>query len=95
MSSITKNTLARTILYETGIPVSIAENIIDSIFDTLITRTVTDGAIKISKFGSFIVKNKKARIGRNLNTQENVAIKARKVVSFQTSSKLRQAINES
>lgn len=94
MSSVTKNTLAKTILYETGIPVTIAEDILDSIFDALITSAAIDGSVKIAKFGSFVVKNKKARIGRNLNTQENVAIKARKVVSFQVSSKLRQAINE-
>lgn len=95
MTSITKNTLAKTILYETGIPVSIAEDIVDNIFDSIINYAANDGSVKIANFGSFTVKKKKSRMGRNLNTQEDVMIKPRKVVGFQASGKLKQAINES
>ncbi|MCT4635744.1 MAG: HU family DNA-binding protein [Rickettsiales bacterium] len=95
MSSITKNTLAKTILYETGIPVSIAEDIVDDIFTSIIDGSAKDDSVKIANFGSFSVKNKKSRMGRNLNTHEDVMIKPRKVVGFQASAKLKQAINES
>lgn len=94
MTSVTKNTLAKTILYETGIPVSIAEDIVDSIFDNIIKHSANDGSVKIANFGSFTVKNKKSRMGRNLNTQEDVMIKPRKVVGFQSSGKLKKAVNE-
>lgn len=95
MTSVSKNTIAKRIFYETGIPVSIAEDIVDSLFNNIIEHATSDGSVKIAKFGSFSVKNKKPRMGRNLNTKEDVVITARKVVSFQASDKLKQAINES
>ncbi len=92
--SITKNILAKAILYETGIPVTIAQDILDSLFDEIINSAVTDGSAKIPKFGSFYVKNKQARPGRNINTQEKVVIHARKIVTFIPSNQLKQAVNE-
>jgi integration host factor subunit alpha len=92
--SITKNSLAKVILYETGIPVSIAQAILDSLFENIINFTIKDEEMKIPKFGSFYVKSKKPRIGRNINTQESVMINARKVVSFYPSSQLKQEVNE-
>ena len=93
--TITKNSLAKRIFYQTGIPVSLASEIIDSLFANIIDHAVTDGSVKIPKFGSFYVKNKTERAGRNLNTNKNVIIKARKVVSFRPSTQLKQAINVS
>ena len=92
--SVTKNTLAKTIFYETGIPAVIAEEILDSVFASIVAHAKLDGAVKIPKFGSFVVRKKKPRIGRNLNTGEEVVIKARNVVSFQASGQLKQVINE-
>ncbi len=95
MNNVTKSTIAKSIFYETGIPVSIAEDIVDSLFNSLIEHAVSDESVKIAKFGSFSVKKKNSRMGRNLNTKEDVVIAARKVISFQASNKLKQAINES
>lgn len=92
--TVTKNSLAKAVFYETGIPVTIAHDVIDSLFQTIILSTVDDGKVKIPKFGSFYVNNKKTRVGRNLNTQEDVVIQARKVVSFRPSNQLKQAVNE-
>ena len=92
--TVTKNSLAKAVFYETGIPVTIAQDVIDSIFQTIISSTVSDGKVKIPKFGSFYANNKKARMGRNLNTKADVVIKARKVISFRPSNQLKQAVNE-
>lgn len=92
-SSITKQTLAKDIFYEVGIPSSIAAKIIDSIFAELIEGMVSNGVAKIHNFGSFAMHAKKPRLGRNLNTGEAVEIKARNVVSFNSSIKLKQVIN--
>ena len=92
--NVTKNSLSKAIFYEAGIPVAIAEDFLDSLFDLIIENEVKDGAAKIPKFGSFYVKNKKSRLGRNLNTQETVEISARKVVSFQPSNHLKRVIND-
>lgn len=93
--SVTKHTLAKAILYETGIPLTISLDVIDSLFENIKTSAVNDGKVKIPNFGSFSVNKKNARVGRNLNTKEEVIIDARKIVSFIPSNKLKQAVNES
>ena len=92
--TITKNTLAKKIFCDIGIPVTMAQDILDDIFKTIIQFTAQDGSTKISNFGSFYVKNKNPRLSRNLNTNESVMIDARKVVSFHPSNQLKQIINE-
>ena len=92
--TITKNTIANNIFYETGIPATMAQEIVDNLFTTIINAAATDGVVKIPKFGSFYVKQKSQRIGRDLNTNEDKIITARKVVSFQPSNQLKQAVND-
>lgn len=93
--SVTKHTLAKATLYETGIPLSISLAVIDSLFEIIKASVVDEGKVKIPNFGSFSVNDKKERVGRNLNTKEEVVINARKVVNFTPSNKLKQAVNES
>ena len=50
--------------------------------------------LKISGFGSFLVRNKKARLGRNPQTGEAMEISARRVVTFKTSQVLRDILDE-
>jgi integration host factor subunit alpha len=95
MSAVTKSSLAKAIVYETGIPASIALNMLDSLIDIIITSTVSDGVVKIPKFGSFQVREKKTRMGVDLNTKKPALIAARKVVTFAPSSQLKQAVNAS
>lgn len=90
----TKHSLAKVIFYEVGISTSLAESFIDNVLEAIIDHAIKDKAVKIPKFGSFYLKSKKARIGRNLNTQEEVEISARNVISFQSSNHLKQAIND-
>jgi len=93
--TITKNSLAKSVFYQTGIPATLALEVIDSIFANIIEHAVNDGSVKIPKFGSFYVKDKAERMGRNLNTNKDAIIKARKVVSFRPSTQLKQAVNVS
>lgn len=92
--NITKNLIAKSLFYETGLPIAMLEKFLDSLFDQIIQNTKKDGVVKITNFGSFYVRVKKPRIGRNLNTHENVVIPARKVISFQLSNYLKQVIND-
>ncbi len=92
--TITKNTLAKEVFYHTGIPVSIAEDIVENMFELIIEHTAKEGEVKLANFGTFSAKEKKARLGRNLNTKESVMITSRKVVSFRPSLNLKQVINE-
>lgn len=49
--------------------------------------------IKISGFGNFVVRKKKARMGRNPHTSEAIEITARKVLTFKASQILKDAVN--
>jgi integration host factor subunit alpha len=69
-------------------------DIVESVFETM-KDTLGDGEkIKISGFGNFVVRQKKARIGRNPQTGEEIAISARKVLTFKPSQVLKNALNE-
>ena len=93
-TNITKETLAKAIYYETGLPITMATNIITSMFDIITDALLKESSAKIAKFGSFQVKEKKPRIDRKLNTGEEVLIEARKVIRFIPSDKLKQVVNE-
>jgi len=62
----------------------------------IIKDTVTSGeTVKVSGFGSFILKEKNNRIGRNPQTGEEMTIEARRILTFKSSLVLKAAINES
>lgn len=92
--SITKNSLAKSVLYHTGLPISISEEVINQIFEDIVKYTALDGVVKIANFGTFKIKQKKARPGRDINNNSFIEIPSRKVVSFQASEKLRKEIND-
>ncbi|MEZ4402222.1 MAG: integration host factor subunit alpha [Kofleriaceae bacterium] len=70
-----------------------AAEIVESVFKQ-IKDTLRDGEkIKISGFGNFIVREKKARIGRNPQTGEEITISARRVLTFKPSQVLKDVLN--
>ncbi len=70
-----------------------AAEIVESVFKQ-IKDTLKDGEkIKISGFGNFIVREKKARIGRNPQTGEEITISARRVLTFKPAQVLKDALN--
>jgi integration host factor subunit alpha len=61
---------------------------------SIIKSTLEQGEnLKISGFGSFVVKQKNDRRGRNPQTGETISISSRRIVTFKPSSILREAIN--
>ena len=67
--------------------------IVESFFDIIKSELDKGNPVMISGFGKWTVKAKKARIGRNPQTGENVTIEARKVVTFRPSAVLRDDLN--
>ena len=61
METITKQSIAKSIFYETGFPTSMTLKIVDSIFNEIIDKLAEGEAVKISNFGSFNIKNKKTK----------------------------------
>ncbi len=67
--------------------------IVETLFELIKDKLASGEKIKISGFGSFVVKNKKARRGRNPQTGQEISISARKVLTFKSSQILRKALN--
>jgi len=67
--------------------------IVETLFELIKDKLASGEKIKISGFGNFVVKNKKARRGRNPQTGQEISISARKVLTFKSSQILRKALN--
>lgn len=90
--TLTKAELSEALAQQVHLPKGEAKELIDYLFEE-IRRTLENGEeVKISGFGNFELKNKNSRPGRNPKTGENVAIEARRVVTFKPSQKLKNRI---
>ena len=70
-----------------------AAEIVESVFNTIKDTLERGEKIKISGFGNFVVRDKKARIGRNPQTGEEITIAARRVLNFKPSQVLKNVLN--
>ena len=93
--NFTRKELSNNISKRIGFSKNFSSVIVDDFFETLIHHLVIFKQIKISSFGTFQVKNKKERIGRNPKTKEEAKISSRKVVKFKASSIFKKKINDS
>lgn len=90
--ALTKAQLAELLFDQIGLNKRESKDMIDGFFD-LITHSLVEGTnVKISGFGNFQIRTKVPRPGRNPRTGEAVAIKARRVVTFHASPKLKEQI---
>ena len=76
-----------------GFSKNIAENLIDDFFFTIVQSMISEKKIKISKFGTFLLRKKKSRIGRNPKTKEQKVISDRNVVLFKPSKEFKDLVN--
>lgn len=91
---MTKADLIESIYEKIGLPKKESADIVELVFE-VIKGTLEKGEnIKISGFGNFVVRDKKARLGRNPQTGEEMTISPRRVLTFKASQVLKQAINE-
>ncbi len=91
---MTKADIVETIYEKVGLSKRESARIVDMIFDIIKGKLENGENVKISGFGSFAVRDKKARRGRNPQTGEEITIAARRVLSFKPSNVLRKHINE-
>ena len=91
--TLTRAHLAEAVYQEVGLSRSESAELVDSILDQIGDSLVTDGVVKISSFGTFSVRHKGQRIGRNPKTGEEVPIKPRRVLVFRASHVLKNKIN--
>ena len=91
--NLTKKDLINTIYMQIGFSKSISENLIDDLLFTIIKNLKKEKKLKLSKFGSFTIRSKKSRIGRNPKTKEQKTISNRDVVLFKASKEFKDLVN--
>jgi|TARA_B110000967_G_C18488770_1_gene365751 integration host factor subunit alpha len=77
-----------------GFSKKISQNILDDLLTTITDNIVSNKKIKISKFGTFSIREKKSRVGRNPKTKVSKIISSRNVVLFKPSKEFKNLINE-
>ena len=91
---MTKADIVEKIHTTTGLSKKDSAAMMESVFAIMKESLEAGESIKVSGFGSFEVRQKEARRGRNPQTGEAITIEARKVLTFKPSSVLRDAINK-
>ena len=91
--NITRFHIAESIHNEFGLPKKDCIEFVSDIIDLIIEGLQNSNKVKIHNFGTFIVRNKKSRIGRNPKTKEEVMIDERKVISFKASKNVLKYLN--
>ncbi len=91
--TLTRADLAEAVYQEVGLSRSESAELVDSILLEIGESLVAEGVVKISSFGTFSVRPKGQRVGRNPKTGEEVPIMPRKVLVFRPSQVLKDRIN--
>tara|TARA_B100000886_G_scaffold239655_1_gene168061 strand:- start:2305 stop:2640 length:336 start_codon:yes stop_codon:yes gene_type:complete len=89
----TRSTLSEAVFKNVGLSRNESSALVDSVFNEILKSLIDGDDVKISSFGTFVVRNKKERIGRNPKTGEEVPITARSVVTFRASNVLKSRVN--
>ena len=92
--NLTKKDLVNLVYMQIGYSKAISENLIDEYISLIISNLIKNNKLKISNFGTFVVREKKSRIGRNPKTKEEKKISQRKVILFRPSKEFKLFINE-
>ena len=77
-----------------GFSKKITEHLLEDFFETLLIQLIKNKKVKISNFGTFILRHKKSRVGRNPKTLEKKIISERNVILFRPSNELKKYINK-
>ena len=91
--NLTKKEIINSIYMQIGFSKNVVENLLEDFLLILLSELIKNKKVKISKFGTFILRYKKSRIGRNPKTLEKKVIRDRNVVLFKPSKEFKDYIN--
>ena len=91
--NLTKEDLVNLVYMQLGFSKQISENLIEDFLSTIVTNIKQEKKLKLSKFGTFSIREKKSRIGRNPKTKETKMISSREVVLFKPSKEFKEFVN--
>ena len=91
--NLTKKDLVNLIYMQLGFSKQISENLIDDFFQMIVFNLKDEKKLKLSKFGTFTIRKKKLRIGRNPKTKEEKVISERNVALFKPAKEFKDFVN--
>ncbi len=91
--NLTKKDLINSVYMRLGYSKKISELLLDDILSIIVKNLKKNKKVKISNFGTFSIRYKKSRIGRNPKTKEEKIIESRNVILFKPSNDFKEYIN--
>ncbi len=91
--NLTKKEIINSIYMQLGFSKKVSEHLLEDFLSIILKELITSGKVKISNFGTFILRYKKSRIGRNPKTLEKKIISERNVILFKPSKEFKKFIN--
>ena len=92
--TLTKADLSETLFNKVGLNKSEAKEMVEAFFEEIKASLESGDNVKLSGFGNFDLRTKAERPGRNPKTGKEIPIKARRVVTFHSSQKLKTSVEE-
>ena len=92
--NLTKKEIINSIYMQIGFSKKVSESLLEDIFQILLKNIISEKKVKIAKFGTFTLRKKNQRIGRNPKTNEEKIISERNVILFKPSNYLKKYINK-
>ena len=92
MGSLTKADMAERLSSEQNLSKRDAKDMVEAFFEEVSASLINNQQVKLSGFGNFDLRDKRSRPGRNPKTGEEVAISARRVVTFRPGQKLKDRV---
>jgi integration host factor subunit alpha len=92
--TMTRADLTEAVYHEVGLSRSESAQLVESVLGEISESLIDGDTVKISSFGSFSIRDKAQRVGRNLKTGEAVPILPRRVLVFRASHVLKDRIND-
>ena len=91
--NLTKKDLVNLVYMQLGFTKQISENLIEDFLETIVSNIKNEKKVKLSKFGTFSIRQKNSRIERNPKTKETKVISSRDVVLFKPSKEFKEFVN--
>jgi integration host factor subunit beta len=91
---MTKAELVEEVAHKTGLPKKQAEIIVNTVFESIVDSLKSGEKIELRGFGSFRIRHRGARVGRNPKTGEKVPVPAKRIPYFKPGKHLRELLNE-
>ena len=92
--NLTKKDIINSVYMQIGFSKRISETLLEDIFEIILKNIIKHKKVKIAKFGTFFLRKKKQRLGRNPKTKELKIISERNVILFKASKEFKKFINK-